>query len=80
MGLAELVRHFALLMIIVELSCSTAAGRDQPNVKESRRHRYILEQRSTILEDLSFELRQVIDWCRENGLEQASAELTQTAS
>lgn len=77
MSFAALIRHLVLFMTIVELSCSMAAGQQQTTAKESRRHRYILEQRATIQKDFAFELNQVSEWCRENELDQAATDVMQ---
>ncbi|MCH2211073.1 MAG: hypothetical protein MK110_07210 [Fuerstiella sp.] len=68
------VRH----MVILILFCAgLTAGHAQSASGSDRRHRNILEKRSTVFENLQFELHQLRDKCHENGLIQAETELTQ---
>ena len=73
-GAAVFVRH----MVILILFCAgLTAGHAQSASGSDRRHRNILEKRSTVFENLQFELHQLRDKCHENGLIQAETELTQ---
>lgn len=67
------------LLLIAVGPGATVSGQTSGTASESRRHRNILERRSEILKDLQFELRKVSDWCHENDLPQAAADVTQLA-
>ena len=73
---AHVRRQVLLLTLLLSLQ-TPGAGRDAPSSVESRQHRRILDKRSGILEDLRFELSEVSNWCRDNGLGQAAADVTQ---
>ncbi|MCH2203560.1 MAG: hypothetical protein MK102_16455 [Fuerstiella sp.] len=76
MGAAALVRN-TVILLLMQFLVGLPAGYAQPAAGLGRQHRNILEKRSTILENLWFELHQVRDRCREKGLTQAEADLTQ---
>jgi len=71
------IRRCLLLVVALTSAGSSAVGQIEEGPAESRRHKYFLKQRTSVLDDLRFELRQVSDWCFQRGLEQAAVDVTQ---
>jgi hypothetical protein len=67
------------LLLVVALTSmgNSVVGKIQAGPPQSRQHKYFLKQRTSILEDLRFELRQVSDWCHQLGLQQGAVDVTQ---
>ena len=77
MSFRILVCRILLLAMLTGSTARPTFGRDRAEATLQRRHQNFLEQRSTILENLKYELGQISDWCDENGLPQAADEVRQ---